>query len=94
MGQNTPFLPINQALFDSSTSGGYYPGELLEQTSDVSRGRAQIEARLLWKGPTSLLFSFVECVLHADHTVKCFWQTYTLTSRSHCHAVHNNVTTT
>ncbi|WIA21235.1 hypothetical protein OEZ85_000476 [Tetradesmus obliquus] len=26
MGQNAPFLPLNQPLFDASTSGGYYPG--------------------------------------------------------------------
>jgi hypothetical protein len=26
MGQNEPFLPINQALFSASNVGGYYPG--------------------------------------------------------------------
>jgi hypothetical protein len=27
MGENAPFLPINQPLFDASDFGGYYPGD-------------------------------------------------------------------
>ena len=26
MGQNAPYLPLNQPLIDASTNGGYYPG--------------------------------------------------------------------
>jgi hypothetical protein len=40
MGQNTPFLPINQPLFDASTSGGYYPGAFLNSKAQTCRAMA------------------------------------------------------